>query len=292
MNADYKIKGLFNQHLKIHLDENNVSNNDNAQVFGQILNGNFDSPAFSYLENLGFMRLHEVKSIGMYNELNLATKINERRDQEEILDESTVELPKKMVKVNKNILSVLQQRHSSRDFNEIPMRQADFSTIVKYSFGLSGRVMSYDGVKAYSRFYASGGGLYPINIILQVNNVSGIKPGLYRYQPYSHTLYPYQKCLDIRKFLQYGSFDFDDYSFIVLLEYDLNRNYLKYGELSLLTTMIEAGNISHNFELMCTAMDYSACQIAGFNKHYAEEVLGLDGLNSHILFTVICGKEK
>jgi len=73
---DFKIKGLLNQHLKISYDESNVSNNNNAVIYSQILTGNYSSPEFEYLLNLAYMRLSDVKSIGMYNEMNLAAQLN------------------------------------------------------------------------------------------------------------------------------------------------------------------------------------------------------------------------
>ncbi len=288
---NFKIKGMLNQHLKVERDSSNLSNNNNALIYSQIMAGNFQSPACEYLLNLGFMRLSDVKSIGMYNEMNLAANISENKLYEEIEDEDTIFLPEKMLKVKKSITSVLEERHSSRDFSGSSMKLNEFSTIVKYTFGLASRNMNYNGIIATTRHYASGGGLYPVNIYFLINNVDKIKKGLYRYQPYSHSLYAINRELKIEKLLQYGNFDFDDYSFCVLYEYDLNRNYLKYGELSLLTTLVEVGIISHSFELMCTALDYSACEIAGFDKQYAEKCIGLDGINSHIVFTNICGKE-
>lgn len=289
--GNFAIKGMLNQHLRIEMDSNNLTNNNNAMIFSQMLEGNFKSPAFEYLLNLGFMRLSDVKSIGMYNEMNLAAQISENKKYEEIDDEYTVKLPDKIIKVKKSLVKTLEERHSAREFCGTPMKLEEVSTIIKYSFGLARRTMNYNGVIATTRYYASGGGLYPVYVYLLINNVSGIKKGLYKYQPYSHSLYPVKKEMNIEELFQYGNFDFDNYSFCVLYEYDLNRNYLKYGELSLLTTLIELGIMSHNFELMCTSLDFAACEIAGFDKQYAEKCIGLDGINSHILFTNICGKE-
>lgn len=291
MENNFKIKGLLNQHLKIQLDEENIYNGRNTNVYGQILNGNEKSAAMDYLLNLGYMRLNDAKSIGMYNELNIAANINHCREYEDIKDENTIYLNKKCLKIRKNIADCIEQRHSGRQFAGTTMGFKEFSTICKYSFGQAQRIMNYGGIMSSTRYYASGGGLYPISIYLYINNVAGLKRGIYRYQVATHSLYPIKKEFNVSKFLQFGNFDFENYSFLVLYEYDFNKNYLKYGELSLLTTLVEVGIISHNFELVSTALDFAACQIAGFDKQYAEAELDLDGINSHILFTNICGKE-
>lgn len=291
MENNFKIKGLLNQHLKIQLEQENIHNGKNTNVYAQILNGNKESNAMNYLLNLGYMRLNDAKSIGMFNELNLAANINREKVYEDIEDEDTIYLKDNYIKIKRNIVDCMEKRHSGREFSGHIMDLKEFSTICKYSFGMSKRQMNYGGVVAPARYYASGGGLYPINVYFYINNVASIPKGLFRYQVGSHSLYPVRDSFDAHKFLQYGNFDFDNFSFLVLYEYDFNKNYLKYGELSLLTTLVEIGIISHQFELVATSMNFTVCQIAGFDKRYAEKNLNLDGINSHILFTNICGKE-
>lgn len=49
--------------------------------------------------------------------------------------------------------------------------------------------------------------------------------------------------------------------------------------------------MSHNFDLVITSLGYTGCPIAGFKKSNIENLLELDHVNEHILFTNICGKE-
>lgn len=285
--------GLTNQHLTFSTDDSNISSKNNNYLFNQILSGNFDSPAFSYINNLGLMRLNDVKSISFYNASNLAAQINNFKPYEEIIDDSKVVfLPKKQKKIKTSLVKSLESRHSARKFSDIYiMSLEDMSTILKYSYGIAKRTMTFNEVTVSTRNYGSGGGLYPISVYLIINKVEGVKKGLYKYQPFSHSLLYINNDMDIHKLLQYGSFDFENYSFCTLYEYDINRTYTKYGELSLLISLIEIGLMSQNLDLVTSAMSYGICQIAGFDKHYAEKILGLDGINSNILFTNICGKE-
>lgn len=291
MESNFSKKGFLNQHLKVCMDSVNINNRQNRDIFSQIITGYTQSNMMNYLLNLGYMRLHDVRSIGMYNELNIAANINRYKQYEEIIDKDTVFLPDKVKKLKKSLNECLEDRKSIRTFFPYKMTLKEFSTLCKYSFGHSKRKTNYNGVITTNRYYASGGGLYPIQIYIFVNNVSGLKKGVYRYQVSSHSLYPISGEFDASKFLGYGNFDFENFSFLVIYEYDVNKTYMKYGELSLLTVFAEVGIISHNFELVCTALNFSACQIAGFDKTYAETILGCDGVNSHIIFTNICGKE-
>ena len=83
----------------------------------------------------------------------------------------------------------------------------------------------------------------------------------------------------------------DNYSFLTLYEYDINKNYLKYGELSLLNTLVEVGNMAHGLDIISASLGFGTCQIAGFDKKYANDKLNLDSVNSNIIFTSICGLE-
>lgn len=288
---NFEQKGLMNQHTRIEADPYNISNKNNKHIYGQVLEGNAYSTTMEYFINLGITRLNDFKSIGMYNEMNLAAKINEVKKMEEILDGNHIELRRPSKKIKRYLSDVLEERHSSRFFANSYMKLEDFSAIMHYAFGIGKRKVNYDGIITTTRHYPSGGGLYPIDIYVLVNKVHSIESSLYKYQPYSHTLYP-QKCdFHIERFLEYGNFDYDNYSFLILYKYDINKSYLKYGELSLLITLVELGSMAYNFDLVATSLNYSSCQIAGFDKNYANETLGLDGVNSHIIFTSICGKE-
>ncbi|HIH35157.1 MAG: SagB family peptide dehydrogenase [Lachnospiraceae bacterium] len=290
---DFKYVNLTNQHLLFSTDENNITAEKNSQIFNHVISGEYESPAFEYLLNLGVMRLNDVKSIGMYNDTNLAAHINNLKPYEEIINEKeTIILPKEYVKIRSNLTDAMTRRHSTREFSGMYlMSRKEFSTILHYSFGLAKRTMRFNDLTVTTRHYASGGGLYPVTVYILINRVEGIPQGLYRYQPYSHSLLFITKELQINKLLQYGSFDFENYSFCVLYEADMNRVYVKYGELSLMTVLIETGLMSQNFDLVTSALNYNICQIAGFDKQYAEHCLGIDGVNSHVVYVNICGKE-
>ena len=177
METKFTEKGFFNQHLKVQMDNSNINNGRNADVFSQILVGNVKSSLMDYLLNLGYMRLNDTKSIGMFNELNIAANKNKFKKYEEIVDDSTFFLPKKFKKIKKSLEDCLEYRQSIRTFSPYQMSLKDFSTLCKYSFGQSNRTVNYNGIVASSRYYASGGGLYPVQVYIYANNVSGVKKG-------------------------------------------------------------------------------------------------------------------
>lgn len=290
--AKFEIKKIFNQYLKVKCDPCNTANLRNIDLFDSLLMGNSQTPQFSYLINLEAVRTKDIRSLAAFNDANIAPQINAYKRYEEEEDGKTIYL-KDDGELLMPLGECLKIRKSTRKFAPNPLGFDDFSTLCKYSFGQSERKEEYGGIKVSCRYYASGGGIYPLQIFLYVNNVNSIENGLYRYQPSSHSLYPIRRDFDVSRFLNNDkNFDLKNFSLLVIYEYDVNKNYLKYGELSLLLTFIEVGIISHNFELCSSALKCGACQIGGFDKHYAENMLNLDGFNSHVIFTNICGSRR
>jgi len=290
--TDFTNKGLFNMHTLLIKDGANVANDDNKHMYGQMMAGASSSPMLSYLLNLNKQNLNDFKSIMFYNESSLALLINQAKATEELLDETTIYLPQKKVNMRAKYLEVIERRRSTRNYVYEMMKLDTFSQILKHAFGLGKRKMTYEDLSVSTRYYPSGGGLYPIDVYLYVNHVSGISQGMYKYQPYSHSLYP---CVidDVhpKTFFIDELIDIENMNFCAFFQYSINKNYVKYGELSLFNTLVELGGMSHNFDLACQAFDFTSCPLAGFNKTTIEKLLYLDGVNEHIIFTNICGKE-
>jgi len=284
------IKGFVSP-IHTSIDGSNIANQNNSHIFTQVINGDSFSAAYDYLLNMGFTRLNDAKSIVMFNEGNIAATINSNKANEEIIDKKTIFLSQTDKKISKSVVDVFEQRHSTRSFSPFRMSFEEFSMLMKLSFGLAKRKLLFDDVMVHTRHYGSGGGFYPVQVILLINNISKISPGVYKYQPHTHSIYPLNADIKAERLFEHGSFDFNNYSFAVLYKYDLNRNYIKYGELSLAITFIEVGLMSQMLGLACAALDYTGCQIAGYDKHYCEEQLDLDGINSHIVFSDLCGRE-
>lgn len=290
---DVSMLGMMSQYLSFSTDSENITSRDNKKIYNQILSGNFNSPAFAYFMNLGSNRLCDTKSIKMYNESNLAAEINKAKADEEITgDDYTIELGNNFVKIKKKLIDALEERHSTRWFSStFQMSLDELSTILRYSNGIAKRKIHFENIDVTTRNHGSGGGLYPIDMYLVINSVEKVNPAVYKYQPYSHTLRYITGDFDMADLYPYMGMDLENFSFCILYELDLNKIYVKYGELSLLISMIETGLIAQNVELVSTALGYTGCQVAGFQKKYAEKKLCLDGVNSHVIYTQICGRE-
>lgn len=291
---NFSDKGIFNQQSLTKNDPNNIANGDNHTIFSQIILGNEESEMFSYLLNLGHQRLSDFKSMMFYNEEKVALKMNEAQIFNEITNGSDViQLSSKFKLPRTHFSDILEHRKSTRSFSKVTMSEADFSNILHYSFGIANREVTYGDIKTSTRHYPSGGGLYPVKTIIYVNEVEEVPSGFYEYQPVSHSLLSLQvqDNIDLNQFFNGGNIDTINSSFITFFAYSIDSTYLKYGELSLLTTLIEIGLMTQNFDLILTSLGYTGCPLASFNKTIIENYLNYDHVNTHILFSDICGKE-
>jgi SagB-type dehydrogenase family enzyme len=287
-------KGKLNSHQIEYSDNFNLVNGSNSKIYQNIISGNIESNTFNYLLNLGSMRISDIKSINEYNYSGLSIEKNSYRYMEEILDEDTITLPS--TKTNKGkFQKALTERKSVRDYNpDIVMKIAELSNILKYSVGINKeRKISFGETEINTRIHSSGGGLYPVDTYVYINKVQNIANGIYLYQPYSHTLRSISKnCKkQIAISLENNVIDFENCNIIFIFSTALNRSYVKYGELSLLNCIIETGIMAQNIHINSLTNKYNTCDIAGFNKKAIDEILQNDGINSHTLYLISCGKE-
>jgi len=283
-------KGYLNLHSLIYDDRANIANLSNEKLFSSVLNGYAHSNAFDYLLNLNSIRLTDIRSLGFFNESGLADTINEHRSKEELTEGKKVYKLPDPKKVRANLLEILENRQSVRHFSGQRMEQRELSALLKYAVGLKDRKIG--NPNPHRRYYSSGGALYPVSVFVYIHNVEYMKNGVYLYQPYSHSLLLTTDHFSAEAFLSDNVLDTQNCNLILLFRYEINRNYLKYGELALLLALIETGIMAENVHLLSNALTYSSCDAAGFNKRYAEERLRLDGINSHIIHSLVVGKER
>lgn len=291
--VEYKFKGLFNQNTLSTSDISNNNNYNNQQLFDHIIRGNSNSDMMTYLLNMNHQRLNDFKSMHQYNYGNFASLMNSVEQYNEIKNDETIKLPKPL-KLRNKLERILKKRKSVRNYVDLPCDLRELSTILMYSFGMSGRKEDFDGIIAKMRYYASGGALYPISVIIYVNKVEELKRGIYLYQPMYHSLLPIniQTKIDTNKLFVGNNIDIKNSSFFVFYKYSISSTYLKYGELSLVNILIETGMMAQNFGLITTACGFGSCPIAGYDKKFIENICNLDHVNEHIIFTESCGRNE
>lgn len=218
-----------------------------------------------------------------------------KEDQQDL-----IHLPK-YKNVNAPIGSVIRSRRSVRKYSGKTMPLEDLATILFYAQGVSGK-LHLDNMPETAalgkndeievRTAPSGGGLYPIDLYIISLNIEKLEKGAYLYLPHHHALKQVKKPdenFNLAKMGQFAEIEVEKSNFLLVYGYKLFENSRKYGNRGMAFAFIEAGEISENVHLICTAMGIGPCDVGGYAKHRLEKILGLDGLSGHVIHLTVIG---
>jgi SagB-type dehydrogenase family enzyme len=218
-----------------------------------------------------------------------------KEDQQDL-----IHLPK-YKNVNAPIGSVIRSRRSVRKYSGKTMSLEDLATILFYAQGVSGK-LHLDNMPETAalgkndeievRTAPSGGGLYPLDLYIIALNIEKLEKGAYLYLPRRHAIKQVKKLDGNFNLSQIGKFaeiEAEKSNFLLVYGYKLFENSRKYGDRGMAFAFIEAGEISENVHLICTAMGFGPCDVGGYAKHRLEKILGLDGLTGHVIHLTVIG---
>lgn len=209
--------------------------------------------------------------------------------------DEAIKLPKPR-HVKTAISAVIGNRRSLRAFSGF-MTIQDLSTVLLYTCGVTGSMHltqpEKDAEDIYLRSQPSGGGLYPIALYIVVWNVKGLKRGIYEYYPYRHSIRMIKDDIDIetlQNLAGFGEMIIEHASFCFAYVYQLYVNSHKYGDAGMAYALIEAGEMAMGAQLCATALGCGGCDIGGYNKHFIERLLSVDGLSEQVIHFTVFGK--
>ena len=191
-----------------------------------------------------------------------------------------------------SLWDVIASRRCKRDYSDTPIRIQDLSKILRYGYGETGRFCA-GGNEVCLRATPSAGALYPLDIYPLIENVSDIDKGLYHYNIEDNEL----ECLRSGSFLKkvYHLVQPSNNNWIasagavLFLTATFKRNQLKYGDRGYRGVLLDAGHLSQNILLGCTALGYSACIIVACLDDPVNDFLNIDGIEESILFAISIG---
>lgn len=180
------------------------------------------------------------------------------------------------------------RRRSLRNYSERPLTLAQLSQLLFAAQGVTAR---YQG-KLY-RATPSAGALYPMEIYPVVNNVSGLKPGIYHYGVRQHTL-EQVKLGDYRHRITKACLDQEmagDAQVSFVLSSIMGRLSYKYGERGYRYALIEAGHIGQNIYLEATSLGLGAVAMGAFYDDDLNKLLGIDGEEEVAVYVLAVGSK-
>ena len=183
--------------------------------------------------------------------------------------------------------SVLQNRRSKRNFLPIPLSLNELNLLLWSSQGITADMGDYQ-----LRTAPSSGALYPIESYLVVNNVEGLRPGLYHLNVRNWSL----EGLKLGDFREPGCRALRGQSMTrhaavnVIWTAVMERCRAKYFERAYRYVWWDSAVVGENFLLAASALGLGASLMGSWYDDLAHELLGIDGTEHFSVLTATVGK--
>lgn len=207
-------------------------------------------------------------------------------------DAELISLPKANPGVVKqpDLFTCLKRRRSVRKYSKEALTIDALSFLLWATQGVQ-RVFGDN----YSTFrpVPSGGARHPFETYLLINNVAGLRVGVYRYLPLSHELTflftDRDLAVHLRQIFSRQTFVMEGAVVFVwsCLPY---RSEWRYQVAAHKCMLIDAGHLCQNLYLACTAIGCGTCAVGDYDQEYLDSFLGLNGQDEFAVYLAPVGK--
>lgn len=209
------------------------------------------------------------------------------------MDNMIIDLPKPedFTVESLDLRQAIESRTSIRKYGEAPLSLKELSYLLWCCQGVKEVVPE---VTTF-RTVPSAGACHAFETFIQVNNVEGLKPGIYRFLALKHSLLVIgldeenkdrvQKACLSQKFIGSSAVTF----FWVAVK---ERMTYRYGERGYRYLLLDAGHVCQNLYLSALSLDCGTCAIAAFDDDDLNSVLGLDGQEEFVVYAAALGKRR
>jgi SagB-type dehydrogenase family enzyme len=188
----------------------------------------------------------------------------------------------------------LRTRRSCRTFAPVPLSLTHISSVLSAARVVQSTWLDEESNAALSvRPYASGGGLYAVEIYLIILNCTDLKPCVAHYDPFAHALSILAEHDSIPERLVAALSDFGDYvpsiGALIVPTVIAERSIAKYGVRGYRFSLIEDGALMASLALAATAAGVSTCHGGGYFDDEVNAMLGVDGRSETVIDCMAIG---
>lgn len=181
--------------------------------------------------------------------------------------------------------ALLSRSSSTSGDPDIEITQSEVGTLLGLSLGKRPRVNN--------RNYPSGGVLFPIETYLISTALEGERAGVFHYNPTLHAL---ERLIDLPNNFTLNEIakkpDSLLLSTLIVFTSVWQRSSAKYGDLTYVHALLEAGHMSQNILLVATALSLNARPYAGFDDSVIAQLLDLNELEEQSVHSITLCKEE
>ena len=191
---------------------------------------------------------------------------------------------------------ILDARRSRRLYAHEPITQEQLAFVLWSMQGVQG--YRADNRVAVLRPVPSGGARHPFELYAAIRDVSGLKPGLYRFAPllnigekvvsleYLKALEDYE--VQITRMLSGQGFAAKAAA-VMFLSCVPYRAEWRYVEAAHRVMLMDIGHIGQNAMLSATALGLGSCCFGAYDQDFCDEILELDGKDEYTVYAVSIG---
>ena len=186
--------------------------------------------------------------------------------------ERKIKLPEPRYKSQVSVEEAILKRRSIRSYSDKPLKLEEVSQLLWAAQGITNEQRKF-------RAAPSAGALYPLETYIAVGNVSSLKKGIYRYNPFNHEIVilkegDYRNGLSLASL---GQFCVRNGAVSIVFAAVYDRITKKYGERGIGYTYMEAGHAAQNVYLQAEALDLGTVVVGAFMDSGVKKVIGMKG---------------
>ena len=186
-----------------------------------------------------------------------------------------IQLPEPDKKGKMTVEEAIQDRRSVRTFSDEALTMQDVSQVLWAAGG-----KTVDGITGPTRSYPSAGGLYPLEIYLVAGNVTGLEPGIYRYDWMKNSLIPVRPG-DHRERLaaaSWGQEMIKKAPVTLVITVRAQQVFKRYGQRGVSRYVsMDAGHLGENVHLVAQGMGLGTVMVGAFKDKEVGMILNLRG---------------
>lgn len=205
-----------------------------------------------------------------------------------------IDLPQAMetTLIQNNLFSAIQKRKSTRAYAKENLTVEELSFLL---YATQGVKQIKGNNYATIRTVPSGGARHPFETYLVVQQVEGLKKGVYRYLALTHQLeFLFEDEESIKHVSDYALEQpfAGDCAVTFIWSCTPYRGEWRYMMTSHKVMLLDAGHVCQNLYLACEGIRCGSCAIAAYDQKAMDDYLGLDGENEFVIYMAPVGKLK
>jgi len=178
-------------------------------------------------------------------------------------------------------------RRSRRKFGKDPLTLEELSYLLWATQGVRER-----GPIRSMRTVPSGGARHSLETYLYIARVTGVRPGLWRYQPLDHAIVRLPSGDDLAarldQALQEQLWDAAAVFVWTAIPY---RMEWRYSIVSHKVIALDAGHVCQNLYLACESIGCGTCALGAYDQEMLDKLLGVDGRDEFAIYAAPVGKK-